>query len=76
MPAWTTLSEPEYKAVWDRFESEFRFRPSVSAFPGIDEPTPSRTYALAGEWTDADVDEFYGGVLVALRAGCRRGDRL
>src|SRR5687768_10372448 len=53
MNAWIELAEHEYKNVWDRFYSEFQFRPSVdgSHWPGIREPRPSITYSIADTTT-------------------------
>jgi hypothetical protein len=49
MNAWIELLESEYNAVWDRFESQFAFRPSVKEndWPAIQEPTPSITYRIS-----------------------------
>jgi hypothetical protein len=46
--AWVTLGVSEHRAVWDRFERAFRFRPGVhpDTFPAIREPHPSATYPL------------------------------
>lgn len=46
MNAWQLLSQAEYDEVWDRFDEQFDFKPSVYRpdFPGIKEPSPSITY--------------------------------
>ena len=56
MNAWIELAEDEYDKVWDRFYSEFQFRPSVHAdqWPGIREPSPSITYSIADRTTFVD----------------------
>jgi hypothetical protein len=43
------LPEAEYQRVWDRFYSEFDFRPSMSpcTWPAIKEPVASTTWSLA-----------------------------
>jgi hypothetical protein len=49
MNAWIELAEDEYDKVWDRFYSEFQFRPSVHAnqWPGIREPASPTQKAKA-----------------------------
>ena len=32
---WIKLSEKEYREVWDRFYSDFHFKPSVNSWPSI-----------------------------------------
>jgi hypothetical protein len=44
--AWAQVRGDEAARLWDRFDTEFRFRPSMYDLPGIDEPTPSITYDL------------------------------
>ena len=77
MDAWVTLGwSAEYNTVWDRFSRAFSFRPSVypTSFPGIDEPSPSVTYALPHDGTqprrppDADIADLDGAMLAAFRA--------
>lgn len=48
--AWQELKGAEESRVWDRFEREFLFNPSVHAanWPGIREPQPSETYSISG----------------------------
>ncbi|MCX5404229.1 DUF2716 domain-containing protein [Streptomyces sp. NBC_00335] len=36
------------RRLWDRFYAAFDFKPSVSRFPGISEPTPSATWHAHG----------------------------
>ncbi|MFD0278032.1 DUF2716 domain-containing protein [Kitasatospora sp. NPDC127111] len=40
------LTSAEYTDIWDRFDARFDFRPSINAFPGIAEPSPSITWSL------------------------------
>jgi hypothetical protein len=40
------LNDAEYAAAWERFDSAFTFRPSLTEFPGIQEPAPSVTWSL------------------------------
>ena len=53
MSAWSPLSQKEYDEVWDRFYSQFSFHPSVhkEQWPGIQEPSPSLTFSIAGAFT-------------------------
>lgn len=46
MSAWKLLIQNEYSAVWDNFEEQFDFRPTVypKQFPSIKEPKGSITY--------------------------------
>jgi hypothetical protein len=55
MRAYRELTGDE-KAVWDRFDEEFDFRPSMHRFPAITEPTPSVTWSLSS----LDDDPGYG----------------
>jgi len=47
------LERDEYNEVWDRFEEQFKFNPSVksSEWPGIIEPKPSFTIT----WRNRDL---------------------
>jgi hypothetical protein len=47
------LERDEYNEVWDRFEEQFKFNPSVksSKWPGIIEPKPSFTIT----WRNRDI---------------------
>lgn len=47
MSAWNVIPESECAAIWNEFETRFRFAPSVSEFPGIREPSPSETFSAA-----------------------------
>lgn len=47
MRAYRELTGDE-KAVWDRFDAVFDFRPSMHRYPAITEPTPSVTWSLNG----------------------------
>lgn len=55
------LSKDDYRRVWDKFEKDFNFFPSVDPkmWPGIDEPSPSITLSLTEhadrEWPDEQV---------------------
>lgn len=44
--AWSAVLDDEERQLWDRFDAQFRFRPSMHDLPGIKEPTPSITYSL------------------------------
>ena len=61
MQAWCEMTREEDDPIWDRFDEQLGFRPSVHAenFPGIREPTPSLTYDIS--------DAFSGD-----RAHCRQ----
>lgn len=47
--AWAQVRGEQAQRLWDRFDAEFRFRPSMYELPGIDEPAPSITYSLTYE---------------------------
>lgn len=90
--SWTEMTKPEMDRAWDRFYPEFAFRPSPypKDFPGIREPSPSRTYALprdAGSslsdgqtgrlmLSSADGDMLHDRFLAAFRACTPSGGRL
>lgn len=40
------LTDQESREVWDRFDREFDFKPSMNSFPAITEPVPSVTWSL------------------------------
>jgi hypothetical protein len=77
MDAWSALGLSEYGDVWGRFERAFNFRPSVrqSDFPGIDEPSPSVTFALPRVGpqkrmpADTDIADLASAMLAAFQ-GC------
>jgi len=50
--AWLELAEKEYDPVWDRFDDQFSFRPSVDPkdWPSISEPALSVTYSIAAAY--------------------------
>ncbi len=62
------LDSLEYKRVWDEFDGLFTFRPSVEAFPGIEEPKDSITFRLAEGYDDSMLDELQASILGALEA--------
>lgn len=45
-PGWSELED--YEPVWNKFQEIYKFRPSTLAqeWPGITEPTPSRTFNI------------------------------
>ncbi len=57
--AWQELDEGEYDSVWNRFERDFVFKPSVRPehWPGIAEPSQSETYGLSG-FLDRDKSHY------------------
>lgn len=66
--AWAQVRDEEAQRLWDRFDAEFRFRPSMYDLPGIDEPTPSITYSLTYEdGTRAEPVWVNRAILAALR---------
>jgi hypothetical protein len=73
--AWIALGLSEYRDIWDRFERTFRFHPSMlpADFPGIDEPSPSVTFALPRVEaekrlpTDAEIADLKSAMLSAFR---------
>lgn len=52
--AWSLIPENQLDLIWERFSNRFRFRPSVSSFPGITEPVPSVTYSVAGAFASLE----------------------
>lgn len=64
MSAWTSLVQPEYHDAWDRFERQFRFKPSCPADgPGILEPVPSVTFDLNSAVPPVKSDDPYYSVV-------------
>jgi len=58
-----TLEELEYDNVWNSFENNFSFRPSVSGpFPAINEPKDSITFRLAADYDDVMIDELQSAI--------------
>ena len=51
---WTELELVERDAIWDAFYERFRFRPSMTEFPGLHEPEDSVTFSLSGMCGDED----------------------
>ena len=47
MTSWASIPSQEEDAIWKRFYSRYDFRPSVSAFPAINEPTHSLTFSIS-----------------------------
>src|SRR3954467_15453743 len=71
MKAWIELGDDEYEKVWDRFYSEFQFRPSIhpDRWPAIREPSPSITYSIADRVTFVnDLDTQTLAVLLGVVA--------
>lgn len=67
--AWAQVGGDEARRLWDRFDTAFRFRPSMYDLPGIDEPTPSITYGLTYEdGTPAEPVWVNRVLLAALRS--------
>ena len=54
-PAWQMLNEDERERVWTEFDTRFGFRASMDPedWPGIREPTASRTYAIGHVFGEA-----------------------
>jgi Protein of unknown function (DUF2716) len=84
LPAWSALGLSEQREIWDRFDRTFNFRPSVrpADFPGIDEPSPSVTFALPRDGaqkrlpTADDIEDLESATLAAFRACTEPGDRM
>jgi hypothetical protein len=62
-----TLDRFKYETVWNDFYNKFCFRPSVDAFPGIEEPHDSITFRLADEYDEAMLDELKSSILSSLK---------
>jgi hypothetical protein len=72
MSAWELLSQSEYDAVWDNFEEQFDFKPTVdsSRFPSIQEPVGSITYQFeypSAENLDKAVNDVNSKSLTAFQ---------
>ena len=80
-PAWEPLPDADERAVWDLFDEQFGFRPSVdpAEWPGIREPTPSVTYdisaVVAGQGVAAGADPN-ADLFTAFKACVPPGARL
>ncbi|MFE6176893.1 DUF2716 domain-containing protein [Streptomyces sp. NPDC056464] len=59
-PVRVLLDEPEYDGLLHAFKERFSFRPSVSYYPGIEEPEASVT------WHVGDISDTAGRLLTAL----------
>lgn len=73
------LRDPEYDAVWDRFEAGFDFRPSVDEFPGIVEPVGSSTWDLGpiqGEHWEQSLDRYEEILFSGFKASAAPGMEL
>lgn len=66
--AWMELSQAEYDDVWTRFGRVFAFRPSMHPkdWPGIREPTPSRTYRFEYPVDPLDEEDLCDSALRAF----------
>ena len=81
---WRQLSRSEADPIWDRFYTQFSFRPSVKAedWPGIVEPVPSITWNISEAWNDPDPNltesnaETNSSILQALRAATSQTDKV
>lgn len=56
------------RALWDRFDAEFDFKPSIGRFPGITEAAPSATWHAHGHGRPA-VADFRGRLDDIVRRG-------
>jgi len=56
MLAWEEMDYAARTEVWDRFDREFSFQPSVHEedWPGIREPDPSETYSISHVYDGED----------------------
>ncbi|WEZ69740.1 DUF2716 domain-containing protein [Bacillus altitudinis] len=50
MENWIPLTDKELKYAWKSFDQEFKFKPSISRFPGFQALSPYITYDISGEW--------------------------
>ena len=57
---WQELQRDEYDSVWDRFCSQFDFRPDYHerTIPAIREPTPFETFDLSIDFGDSQIDSL------------------
>ena len=73
------LHDSESGAVWDRFDDEFDFRPSIYEFPGIAEPVGSSTWdlgAIRDEPGEQLLDRYEQILLSGLSASAAPGMEL
>ncbi|QIB42286.1 DUF2716 domain-containing protein [Streptomyces aureoverticillatus] len=77
----TELPQAEYRSVWNRFDAEFAFQPSMNPaeWPAIKEPADSVTWSLAAldeDPGDVRLDRFVAVVKQGLTACVEPEDRL
>ncbi|MFZ6875979.1 DUF2716 domain-containing protein [Undibacterium sp. Di27W] len=61
------LVDNEYSEVWDNFQKNFAFRPSVKGpFPAIKEPDDAITFLLARDYDDDMIDELRNAIFSAF----------
>ena len=63
MNAWLKFTDNDYSVIWDRFYSDFHFKPNYHerSMPAISEPAPFVTFDLSADLTDetrADIDSL------------------
>ncbi|MFO1076403.1 MAG: DUF2716 domain-containing protein [Planctomycetota bacterium] len=54
MVAWKKQPSEEYESVWTPFDRRFKFRPSMTKWPGFQEPLESVTYGIGHVYGDFD----------------------
>ncbi|MCM2990406.1 DUF2716 domain-containing protein [Bacillus safensis] len=59
MENWIPLTEKELKYVWNTFHREFKFKPSISRFPGFQVPTPFITYDISTYFEESSLLHAY-----------------
>lgn len=81
MSAWELLSQIEYDTVWDNFQQQFDFRPTIypNGFPSIREPRGSITYQFqypSAESEDKVIDDVNSKSLTAFKTSISSAEAL
>lgn len=69
---WIELNDKEYSQVWNEFYARFRFRPSMSSFPGIEEPFGSITWSIDRPFENLNSDQLLDNFNEILRSGLQK----
>ena len=70
--AYKVLTDEQYKLVWDKFEKNFTFNPSIHSkdWPSLITPTPSITYSFKDYMFNDDFDYYDEWLICGLRELC------
>ncbi|MFP3392897.1 DUF2716 domain-containing protein [Brevibacillus sp. SIMBA_040] len=69
MDNWISLSDEQYRMVWDKFYRDFKFKPSIHSndWPSYRLPIPFVTFDIT-EYTDDNIDDLEENCIKCLRA--------